>query len=251
MLLEGKVAIVTGGGRGIGAGISKQLTDHGASVAIVYHQGVEAAEATAEKLVADGKDAGACQCDIRSADSVQALVDGVMERWGRVDGLVNNAIAGRQHAPFDEATPQDYEDMLDYGCRAVINTIRAVRPIMKAQGDGRVVNIVTELWNMESPEWSTYLAGKGAMVGISRALANELGPDGIRINMIAPGWMATEKVDRESDGSKGFAATLPLRYHGTGEEIGKGCVFYLSELSDYVTGAYLPITGGRITQMGS
>ena len=82
-------------------------------------------------------------------------------------------------------------------------------------------------------------------------MANELGPDGIRINMIAPGWMATEKVDRESDGSKSFAATLPLRYHGTGEEIGKGCVFYLSELSDYVTGAYLPVTGGRITQMGS
>ena len=89
------------------------------------------------------------------------------------------------------------------------------------------------------------------MVGLSRSLATELGPDGITINMVAPGWMATEKVDLTSDGSRSFAAQLPVRYHGTGEEIGKGCVFFLSELGDYVTGAYLPVCGGRITQMGA
>ena len=251
MLLEGQVAIVTGGGRGIGAGISKQLTDHGAGVAVVYHQDADSANATVERLAAAGGDIAAFQCDIRCPDSVQGMVDGVVERFGRIDGLINNAIAGRQYASFDEATRQDYQDMLDYGCHAVINTIRAVRPVMREQGRGRVVNIVTELWNMGSAEWSTYLSGKGAMVGLSRSLATELGPDGITINMVAPGWMATEKVDRESDGSKNFAAQLPVRYHGTGEEIGRGCVFFLSELGDYVTGAYLPVTGGRITQMGA
>jgi 3-oxoacyl-[acyl-carrier protein] reductase len=141
--------------------------------------------------------------------------------------------------------------MLDYGCRAVVNTIHAVRPVMREQGGGRVVNIVTELWNMGSGLWSTYLAGKGAMVGLSRALANELGPDGITVNMVAPGWMVTDKVDPESEGSKAFGESLPLRRHGSADEIGNGCVFFLSDLASYVTGAYLPVTGGRITQMGA
>jgi 3-oxoacyl-[acyl-carrier protein] reductase len=95
-----------------------------------------------------------------------------------------------------------------------------------------------------------YLAGKGAMVGISRSLAAELGPENIRVNMVAPGWMATETVDTSSDGSKGFAASLPLRRHGSAEEIGNACVFFLSDLSTYCTGTYLPVCGGRVTQLG-
>jgi 3-oxoacyl-[acyl-carrier protein] reductase len=104
---------------------------------------------------------------------------------------------------------------------------------------------------MGPADWSAYMAGKGAMVGMSRSLANELGPRGITVNMVAPGWMADEKVDTSSAGSQGFASGLPLRFHGSGEEIGNACVFFLSDLGKYVTGAYLPVTGGRITQMGS
>jgi 3-oxoacyl-[acyl-carrier protein] reductase len=89
------------------------------------------------------------------------------------------------------------------------------------------------------------------MVGLSRALANELGQDGITINMVAPGWMADEKVDTQSEGSINFGKSLPLGFHGSADEIGNGCVFFLSELAGYVTGAYLPVTGGRVTQMGS
>jgi 3-oxoacyl-[acyl-carrier protein] reductase len=251
MLLAGKVAIVTGGGRGIGACISRTLAKHGASVAIVYHHGAEPAADVAQQIVAAGGAAEAYRADIREADAVRQMVAAVLERFGRIDGLVNNAIAGRQSVAFDEAEWQDYADMLDYGCRAVVNTIHAVHPIMREQGGGRVVNIVTELWNMGSGQWSTYLSGKGAMVGLSRALANELGPDGITVNMVAPGWMVTDKVDPTSDGSKAFAQSLPLRRHGSADEIGNGCVFFLSDLASYVTGAYLPVTGGRITQMGA
>jgi len=251
MLLAGKVAIVTGGGRGIGACISRTLARHGASVAIVYHQGAEAAASVVEEIVSAGGVADAYQADVRDAEAVQQMVAAVLQRFGRIDGLVNDAIAGRQCVSFEEADWQDYADMLDYGCRAVVNTIRAVRPTMREQGGGRVVNIVTELWNMGSGQWSTYLAGKGAMVGLSRSLANELGPDGITVNMVAPGWMVTDRIDPESDGSKSFAQSLPLRRHGSADEIGNGCVFFLSDLASYVTGAYLPVTGGRITQMGA
>jgi len=141
--------------------------------------------------------------------------------------------------------------MLNFGALAVINTTRAVRPSMKANGGGRIVNIVTELWNMGSGDWSAYLGGKGAMVGISRALANELGPERITVNMVAPGWMVTESVDTTSEGSIGFGNSLPLRRHGSAREIGNACAFFMSGLAGYVTGAYLPVTGGRITQMGA
>lgn len=251
MLLEGKVAVVTGGGRGIGADISRVLAAHGAKVAAVYSVSAEKTEGLCAEIRGKGGEARAFQADVREAASVETMAAAVLAAYGRIDGVVNNAVGGRQYAPFDDATWQDYADMFDFGCKAVVNTVRALKPVFAEQGDGRVVNIVTELWNMGSAEWSTYLAGKGAMVGLSRALANELGPLGIRVNMVAPGWMADEKVDRSSDASTGFGKGLPLRYHGGGEEIGKACAFFLSDLASYITGAYLPVTGGRITQMGA
>ena len=136
------------------------------------------------------------------------------------------------------------------GSKAVYNTISAARPHFQNQGGGRVVNIVTELWNMSPAGWSMYTAGKGAMVGMSRSLACELGPENITVNMVAPGWMADEKVDTASEGSKNFAKSVPLQVHGSAEEIGNACAFYLSHLAGYVTGTYLPVTGGRVTQSG-
>lgn len=250
MLLDGKVVIVTGGGRGIGACISRLCAAHGATVAAVYSQSADATAAVVAGIQAKGGQAGAFQADVRDADQVNAMVAQVVETFGAPYGLVNNAIAGRQNGKLDSDW-QDYQDMFDFGCRAVVNTVKACRPHMKANGGGRVVNIVSELWNMAPIGWTTYMAGKGAMVGISRTLAEELGPDGINVNMIAPGWMITEKVDPEGEGSKNFGQKLPVGFHGSADEIGKGCVFFISELADYVTGAYLPITGGRVTQMGA
>jgi 3-oxoacyl-[acyl-carrier protein] reductase len=251
MLLQGKVALVTGGGRGIGAAICRVLARHGAVVAVNYSRSAEKAQAVAVEIEASGGRAQAFQADVRSAGEVLRMVEEVAAAFGRIDGLVNNAISGKQHGSFAEATAEDFQTAFDFGCQAVVNTVSAVRPVMREQGGGRVVNIVTELWNMAPAQWSVYMAGKGAMVGLSRSLACELGPEGITVNMVAPGWMADEKVDTTSEGSQKFAQTLPLRRHGSAEEIGNGCVFFLSELGAYVTGAYLPVTGGRITQMGS
>jgi 3-oxoacyl-[acyl-carrier protein] reductase len=251
MLLEGKVALVTGGGRGIGAAVCRVLARHGAAVAVNYSQSGEKAEEVARRIEEAGGRAGAFQADVRDGEAVRRMVEEVAGRFGRLDGVVNNAIGGRQHGALAQATLDDYANAFDFGCKAVVNTVTAARPIMKEQGGGRIVNIVTELWNLAPAEWSVYMAGKGAMVGLSRSLACELGPEGITVNMVAPGWMADEKVDTSSEGSQKFAASLPLRRHGSAEEIGNGCVFFLSELAGYVTGTYLPVTGGRITQMGA
>jgi 3-oxoacyl-[acyl-carrier protein] reductase len=251
MLLEGKVALVTGGGRGIGAAICRVLARHGATVAVNYAHSREKAEGVVAEIEAAGGKARAFEADVRDANAVQTMTQAVVAAFGRLDGVVNNAISGRQHGTFAEASLEDFSSAYDYGCKAVVHTIAAARPIMQTQGGGRIVNIVTELWNMAPAQWSVYMAGKGAMVGLSRSLACELGPDNITVNMVAPGWMADEKVDTASEGSRNFAKSLPLRRHGSADEIGNACVFFLSDLAAYVTGTYLPVTGGRITQMGA
>ena len=251
MLLDGKVALVTGGGRGIGAAICRVLARNGATVAVNYSASAEKAERVVAEIQAAGGRAQAFGADVRDADAVAEMVRQVVGTFGRLDGLVNNAIGGKQQGPLAEATLADYENAFDFGCRAVVNTVTAARPVMREQGGGRVVNIVTELWNMAPADWSVYMAGKGAMVGVSRSLACELGPDGITVNMVAPGWMADEKVDTASEASRKFAEGLPLRRHGSADEIGNACAFFLSDLAGYVTGAYLPVSGGRVTQMGA
>ncbi len=251
MLLEGKSVLVTGAGRGIGAAIARVLAAHGASVAVNYSQSKEKAASVVSQIRDAGGIAQAFEADVRDAASVQVMTDAIVTAFGRLDGVVNNALGGRQHGLLDEATQEDFDTAFDFGCTAVVNTVRSARPLMAAQGGGRIVNIVTELWNMAPSNWSVYMAGKGAMVGISRSLACELGPDNITVNMVAPGWMVDEKVDTASEGSMNFAKSLPLKTHGSADEIGNACVFFLSDLAGYVTGTYLPVTGGRITQMGS
>lgn len=251
MLLDGKVALVTGGARGLGAAIARVLAREGASVAINYGSSAEKAGALAAEIRDNGGIAEVFGADVRDADAVQRMVHDVLATFGRIDGIVNNAIGGRQHGSLHETSWDDYATAFDFGCKAVVNMVRAVRPVMQEQGGGRIVNIVTELWNMSPGDWSVYVSGKGAMVGLSRSLANELGPENITVNMVAPGWMADEKVDTQSEGSRDFAKTVPLRVHGSADEIGNACAFFLSPLAGYVTGAYLPVTGGRVTQMGA
>lgn len=241
---------MTGGSRGIGRDTCRVLGRHGANVVVNYAASEEKAHITAQEVEEAGGRAAVFPADVRGLEAWKLMTQFAADTFGSLDGIVNNAISGKQDGKFDQATDDDYRTAFEYGGLAVANSIRAAKPHFAKAGGGRVVNIVTEVWNMAGAEWSVYLAGKGAMVGMSRSLANELGPEGITVNMVAPGWMATDKVDTGSEGSKGFAATLPLRRHGSGEEIGKACVFFLSELGAYVTGAYLPVTGGRITQMG-
>jgi 3-oxoacyl-[acyl-carrier protein] reductase len=251
MLLAGRVALVTGGGRGIGAAICRVLAREGAAVAVNYAHSGEKAEAVVAQIVEAGGVARAYRADVRDQEAVRRMVESAQSDFGRLDAIINNAIAGKQHGPASDATFQDFADAYDYGCRAVMNSVYAARPIFMAQGGGRVINIVTELWNMAPADWSVYMAGKGAMVGLSRSLACELGPENITVNMVAPGWMADEKVDTNSESSKNFAKTIPLRRHGSADEIGNACAFFMSDLAGYITGTYLPVTGGRITQMGS
>ncbi len=250
-MLNGRVVLVTGGARGIGAAVCRVLAAHGATVAVNYRESATLASAVAQEIRSSGGLADTFCGDITDTVAVQRMVDQVGERFGRVDGIVNNAIAGAQHGAFGSLGWEGYQAMIDVNAKAVYNTVLALRPVFVRQGGGRVVNIVTELWNSAPADWSMYLAGKGAMVGMSRALSAELGPENITVNMVAPGWMVDEKVDVDSGGSRDYASSTPLRRQGSADEIGNACAFFLSDLAGYVTGAYLPVTGGRVRQTGA
>jgi 3-oxoacyl-[acyl-carrier protein] reductase len=250
MLLKDKVVLVTGGARGIGAAIVRVLAREGAVVAINCNTSREKADGLAESINSSGGRAKAWCADITDADAVRLMISEIYEEFGRLDGVINNAIAGVQTGRLQDVSWNDYETAFDYGAKAVLNTVNAARPIMSAQGGGRIVNIVSEQWNFAGAGWSVYLAGKGAMVGLSRVMAEELGPENITVNMIAPGWMRTEKVTDETD-TAGYVPNVPLGKQGDAEEIGKVCAFLLSDLADFVSGAYIPVCGGTVRQTGS
>lgn len=248
MLLKGKVVLVTGGGRGIGACIARVLAKEGATVAINCCQSRDKAETLAESLCRDGGIAKVWQCDVRNSTDVTRMVEEIYNEFGRLDAVVNNAISGMQFGKIDNTDWDDYATALDYGAKAVINTVKAACTVMKEQGGGRIVNIVTEVWNLAPGGWSVYMAGKGAMVGISRSLAAELGSENITVNMVAPGWMRDEKC--ENINTEDYLRGIPMGRQGEAEEIGKVCAFLISDLAAFVTGAYIPVCGGSVRQMG-
>ncbi|RLK47500.1 SDR family NAD(P)-dependent oxidoreductase [Microbacterium telephonicum] len=249
-LLDGRVVLVTGAGRGAGVGIARRLADHGASVAVNYAASREGADALVAEIRAAGGTAAAFGADVRDPASVAAMVDDIERTLGRLDAVVNNAIAGDQQKDFDEATLAHYDRMYDFAVRAVVTTTQAALPAFERAGGGRIVNVVSELWNSSPAGWSPYTAAKGAMVGLSRSLSAELAPRGVTVNMVAPGWMIADAADEASEGSRSYTRELPLGQRPHPEDIGDVIAFYLSELAAGVTGAYLLVNGGKYTQTG-
>jgi len=249
-LLDDRVVLITGAGRGAGAGMARRLAARGARVAINYAASGAAAAAVVAEIREAGGVASAFRADVLDADAVAGMIAAVETEFGRVDAVVNNAVAGDQQVDFDDATPAHFTQMLDYACRAVVNTTKAALPAFGRAGGGRIVNVVSDFWNEAPGGWSPYVAAKGAMVGLSRSLASELGPRGVTVNMVAPGWMIADAADEASADSVAFAQTLPLRRRARPEDVGDVIAFYVSDLAGAVTGAYVLVDGGRLTPTG-
>ena len=189
-LVDNKVVLVTGGTRNIGAGIVCTLAREGALVAINYLNSSDRADDMVRSLQEQGTKAGAWKCDIRDTESVCRMVADVVREFGRIDAVVNNARSRGRLKPtnIDPVNWEGHNVEFEYSVKAVLNTVYAARQFMKAQGSGRIVNIGSSAWNHPWIGEGDYAAGKAGMLGISRCLVQELGPEGITINTIAPGW---------------------------------------------------------------
>lgn len=242
--LSGKVALVTGAGHGIGKNIAQTMARAGAKTVVNYRQSADKAQAVAESIQAAGGEAMALQADVTDRAQVERMKDAILSRWGSVDILVNNALDQQPWKPFLEYNWDTFETQVDGSLKALCNNGWAFLPGMQAKQWGRIINISTVCFIENLPTQSAYNSGKGAMYSWSRTVAREVAPDNITINIIAPGWMRTEKVDPNSEGVKRYAEGVPMKRQGDAQEIANVALFFASDLADFVTGAFVTVSGG-------
>ena len=245
-LLNHQVAIVTGAGGALGAGIAQGLAQAGASVVLADIK-LAAAVAVAEQIITTGGRALAVACDVADSASVAAMVEQALATFGGVDILVNNA-AIYPARPWTEITEAEWDRVFAVNIKGYYLCARAVYPSMKARGGGNIINISSITFFLG--KWDRlldYVSTKGAVVGFTKALARELGPEGIRVNCIAPGAFPTdaEKIHPDPEGYNRFVLeNQAIKRRGTPTDMAKAVLFFASDLSDFVTGQSLLVDGG-------
>ena len=246
MNFEGKVALITGGSRGIGRAIAETLAQRGASLALADRQ-ADLAEATAREIAAaTGRDVAAWPVDVADHAGVRAMVEQVLARFNRIDILVNNAGVTRDTllARMDEA---DWDLVINVNLKGAYNCAKAVvRPMMK-QRYGRIVNIasISGIAGQGGP--ANYSASKAGLIGFTKALAREMGPRGITVNAVAPGFVPTALTqDLPADLKEASLKGIPLGRWGTPQEIAYAVAFLASDEAAYITGHVLSVDGGMV-----
>jgi 3-oxoacyl-[acyl-carrier protein] reductase len=240
--LTGKVALVTGGSRGIGAAIAKRLAADGASVAITYTKGADAAKSVVQAIEKNGGKAVAIQADATDAAAVKAAVEQTVAKLGRLDILVNNAGTAIPK-PFEEATLEEFDQVLNLNVRAVFVTTQAALKHIKE--GGRIIMIGSAVGERASaPGLVPYAATKGAVKMFTQALAREVGARGITVNNVQPGSTDTDLNPASGDWAEPQIATTALKRYGKPEEIAAMVAFVASPEAAYITGTNLTVDGG-------
>jgi 3-oxoacyl-[acyl-carrier protein] reductase len=242
--LDGKVALVTGGSRGIGASICRELGAAGASVAVNYARDAAAAAAVCDEIQAAGGTAQAVQGDVSTAEGAAALVAAVESGIGPIEILVNNAGITRDDLIM-RLSEEDWRDVIDTNLGGAFFTCRALsRPMLKRRS-GTIVNISSIVGVRGNAGQTNYAASKAGLIGLTKALAKELGGRGIRVNAIAPGYIATELTDALPDAARdAILANTPLGRLGEPSDVARAVRFLCSDAAAFITGDVLAVDGG-------
>ena len=246
-LLESKVAIVTGGSRGIGKAICQTFAENGCDVAFTYNNSKESAENLAKELKNIGINAKAYKSDASSFDDATQLVEDVINDLGKIDILVNNAGIKKDNLLM-RMNKEDFDSVVNTNLSSVFNLTKAsIRTFLK-QRSGSIINISSVVGVKGNAGQSNYSASKAGIIGFSKSVALELGSRNIRSNVIAPGFIETDMTDSLSeDVINSWKESIPLKRGGKPSDVGNACVFLASDMSSYITGQVLHIDGGMLT----
>ena len=246
--LTGRVALVTGGSRGIGRETALELARAGMRVGINFMKDEAGAEATRREVEETGSEAILLQGDVRSLEKAESIVLSVQERWGRLDLLVCNA--GLWLGAAVDLMPEKlWEEVLDTNLKGTWTFVRAAVPAMKRQGGGSIIIVSSTAGQRGEAFYANYAASKGGQIALTKALAAELAPNNIRVNAVAPGWVDTEmtaKVMRDPKTRGQIEEEIPLGRVASARDIARPILFLASDWARHITGEVLSINGGSV-----
>ena len=246
-LLESKVAIITGGSRGIGKSICETFAQNGCNIAFTYNNSKDSAEALAKELNSSGIKAKAYKSDASNFDDATKLVEDVLNDFGKIDILVNNAGIKKDNLLM-RMEKSDFDSVINTNLSSVFNLTKASIKTFLKQRNGSIVNISSVVGVKGNAGQSNYSASKAGIIGFSKSIALELGSRNIRSNVIAPGFIETDMTDSLSeDVINSWKENIPLKRGGIPSDVGNACVFLASDLSSYITGQVLHVDGGMLT----
>ena len=248
--LQGRVALVTGASRGIGAAAAKRLARSGATVVINYHQNQEAAQKVLEQVEADGGRGMIFKADVTRKDQVEAMLAIVQEKWAAVDVLVNNAYFPFKVGQLHELSWESFHQAVDHELAAFHNCVQACLPGMVAKKGGKIIVISTRLAQQPLPRMGAYAAAKSALESMANTMAIELGPLGIPVNVVTPAFTLTDaSMIMPEAYRERVRETRPLKKHLYPEDVAGAIAFLAGDESSMLTGSHILVTGGSHLQL--
>jgi 3-oxoacyl-[acyl-carrier protein] reductase len=245
-LVQGKTALITGGSRGIGAAIARRFAEHGADVAFTYRSSEAQALALADELAGLGVRAKAYHSDASSFVEAETLIASVLQDFGRLDALVNNA-GITQDTLMLRMSEEQWDKVILTNLKSVFNlTKHALRPMMRT--GGAIINLSSIVGITGNAGQANYAASKAGIIGFTKSIAKEMGSRNIRCNAIAPGFIATDMTDELNEQTRNaYLANIPLKRFGNPEEVGDVCVFLASDMATYISGQTISVCGALHT----
>lgn len=243
-MLTGKIALVTGAGRGIGAEIARTFAREGAAVIINYNGSKERAEKVAAEIIAAGGKAETYQCNVADDAACKEMIDTCIKSYGRIDILVNNAGITRDDL-FMRMSEEDFDIVMDTNLKGTFHTIRHMSRYFLKQKSGKIINMSSVSGILGNAGQANYSASKAGVIGLTKSVARELASRRINVNAIAPGFIATDMTDAMTEEAKEkIAESIPFKRIGQPEEIAEMALFLASDKSDYITGQVFAVDGG-------